>query len=79
MIIPPNSICQVHYNHLKEFSFLKPLRLCDLSSLTGDGTHAPLHWEYGVLTNRLPGRSLRSTLFNSDFGQYSDKLILRKI
>ena len=32
----------------------------------------PLHWERSP--NRPPGRSLRSTLFNSNFGQYSDKL-----
>ena len=35
----------------------------NLSSLTRDGTHSPLHWKLGVLTTRPPGKSQGLFLF----------------
>ena len=37
----------------------------DLSSPTRDGTHAPPQWKCGVLTNGLPGKSLKNNFCRS--------------
>ena len=43
------------------------------SSLTRDPTQSPLHWECGVLTTGLPGKSLQSLWFNPIEGAFSWK------
>lgn len=39
--------------------------MCDLSSLTKDWTHAPLHWKRGISTTGPPGKSINVLNFNS--------------
>ena len=52
------------FKFLKYFSAM-PLGMWDLSSLTRDWTHAPLHWKLRVLITGAPGKLLKCHVLNA--------------